>query len=360
MDSVHKVKKYHNWCLPMFLTVKYNKRVESAFSMLLLLVLAVIGAGILIRQNDTDMSRFGVNLTADNPSGQSSSKSPKKSVLDAVVPEGYTTQTATETYNVDNLYEKIDGKAPLYIDSGCVELSAQRFVSKKDENLSMEIELFDMGNFRNAFSILSVQRRPDANNLSIFNSAFGYKTSNALYFIHGKYYIELVGSSVSSELSTPMISTAGKLMTLLAADKAADIPQLSLFMPENLVEGTIKLYLKNAFGFDGLSDVFAGRYKINNESITAFLSEYPDAKTAQAKSDSYYKFLIENGAKELAASNQILKNNQAKIVDFYGTTEIVFATGVFIGGIHEAANRQAAENLAAGLFENLSKQPTKE
>jgi hypothetical protein len=344
----------------MVFTAKYNRRVESVMSALILLALVLIGIGILVRQNNSDISRFGINLSTADSTGRTAAQSPQKSILEAVIPEGFRTLSETETYNPDTLYEKIDGKAPLYLESGFVELSTQRFVSTKDENLWVEIELFDMGKQINAFSILSVQRRPDAVNVPLFNPSFGYKTSNALYFIQGKYYIVLVGSAESDELSGAMISAAQNLLTNLASDQNAEIPQLSLFVPENLVDGSIKIYLKNAFGFDGFSDIFSCRYKINNVTITAFLSQYPDSKTAQAKADSYYKFLIENGGKDKAGVSEILKNNRAKIVDFYDTTEIVFATGNFIGGIHEAANQQAAEDLAAGLFDKLSKQTANE
>jgi len=341
----------------MNLTAKYNRRVESVMSVLILLVLTLIGVGILIRQNDVDISRFGINLTTDGPASQTTAQSAQQSILETVIPDDFRTLSETETYFPDNLYEKINGKAPLYIDCGFVELSAQRIVSTKDENLWVEIGLFDMGNQINAFSILSVQRRPDAANVPLFNPSFGYKTSNALYFIQGKNYIEMVGSAESEYLSAAMISTAQNLLTKLASDQNADIPQLSLFVPENLIEGSIKIYLKNAFGFEGFSDVFSCRYQINNVTITAFLSQYPDPQTAQAKAESYYNFLIEYGGNNKTTTNEVLKNNRVKVVDFYDTTEIVFATGNYIGGIHEAANQQAAEDLAARLLEKLSQQP---
>ncbi len=313
IHSVHKVKNYHDRDFLMVLINNRNRRVESALSVFLLLVLALTGLGILFRQSNTDISRFGITATTANLSPISS----QKSILEAVVSVDFARLSEIERYNPENLYEKIDGKAPLYLDSGFVELSTQRFAIKNDDSLWMEIEVFDMDNHKNAFSIFSVQRRADANTLSLFNPSYGYKTSNALYFIHGKYYIELVGSSESDELSRAMTATAQNIQKNLVVDKVAEITQLSLFPLENLIEGSIKLYLKNAFGFEGLTDVFACRYKIKDQKLTAFLSEYDDAKTALAKADSYYKFLIENGAKNKAASNQILKDNQAKVLDFY-------------------------------------------
>jgi hypothetical protein len=47
-----------------------------------------------------------------------------------------------------------------------------------------------------------------------------------------------------------------------------------------------------------------------------------------------------------------LKGN---VVDAYGTTEIIFVTGPFVAGVHEADNQQAAEKLAEVLALKLSR-----
>ncbi|MBA7643762.1 hypothetical protein ES703_51495 [subsurface metagenome] len=44
-----------------------------------------------------------------------------------------------------------------------------------------------------------------------------------------------------------------------------------------------------------------------------------------------------------------------KMIDFYGTTEIIFATGPFVAGVHECENEQLANELAAILFKKLAK-----
>jgi hypothetical protein len=341
----------------MVLTSPKKTHLESALSLFLLLILASIALGILIRQSKTDLSRFGMDFKAANtPLLSPTTIKHQKSIIDSVVPEYFSTQAASETYDADNLYEKIDGKAPLYIDSGFVELNALRYISKNDENLWMEIEVFDMANPRNAFSIFSVQRRAEAVILKDQNPKYEYGTDNALFFITGKYYIEIVGSAKSDILLAGMIDLTNKLKQKLTVDPVIDMVELSLFPGKDIVSGSKKLYLKNVFGFDGLNDVFVCRYKVNETNITAYLARYDDIATAKSKADNYYKFLKENGGKDKTSTNKILNDNQVKVVDFYGTTEIVFTTGRFIGGIHESDNQQKAEDLAAELFEKLRQQ----
>jgi hypothetical protein len=205
-----------------------------------------------------------------------------------------------------------------------------------------------MGTLRNAFSVYGVQRRADAE--AFPSIQFAYKSSNALYFVHGKYYIELVGSSESDELFKAMTEVAAKIQTNLAVDPDTGIAELALFPQEDLVLGSIKLYLANAFGFEKLTNTFAARYRVENETITAFLSKQVNSKDAETIAESYRNFLTENGAVIKNTTNKALVG---KVMDSYGATEIVFTVGHFVAGIHEAENQQAAEKLAEILINRL-------
>jgi hypothetical protein len=287
------------------------------------------------------MSRFGVGTAVSAPGTE-------KISLTSLAPLGFE-KLSEETYLADNLYEKINGKAPPYIESGFVKLSTARFISKDDESLWMELFIFDMANIKNAFSVYSVQKRPDVEILP--DMQFGYRTTDAPYLVHGKYYVEFIASSKSEILFNAMIETTQKIQTNLAVDKVTEIPELTLFPQDNLVTGSPKLYLASAFGFEGFTDIFTAQYKLGDETITAFFSKRSDSRDAQLVAKSYYNFLLENGGELKPAINKTLKG---KVVDFYDTTEIVSATGPFVVGIHEAENQQYAENLAIILINKLS------
>ena len=213
----------------------------------------------------------------------------------------------------------------------------------------MELFIFDMGSIKNAFSVYSVQRRPGVEILP--DMQFGYRTSDAPYLVHGKYYVEFTPSSKSNELFKAMIKIAQKIKANLPIDVDTEIPEFSYFPRENLVAGSHKLYLESAFGFEGFSDIFTAQYKFGDETITAFFSRRPDLQDARLAAKSYHKFLIENGGAAKPAINKIL---EGKVVDFYDTTEIVSAIGPFVVGIHEAENQQYAEKLATILINKLS------
>ncbi|NQT01228.1 MAG: hypothetical protein HQ580_04335 [Planctomycetes bacterium] len=330
-----------------------NRHLESVISVLLLSTLFLIGLGVFIKQFDVDMGRFGIDTTSAGPLLEQTEPNTQEPSLDALMPDGFKKLSKTETYNSENLYEKINGKAPLYTESGFEKLFTQRFISNDDDNLWMELFVFDMAAVRNAFSIYSVQKRADAQMLTLTAPAPFYKTSNGAYFVHGQYYVELVGSTESTTLDKAMTAIAENFASRTTVDYEK-IAELALFPIKDCLPGSFKLYLANAFGFDGFTDIFTCRYKLGDETITIFLSKHPNPQDAQTSTESYYNFLIENDAADKPTANTTLKDIGAKVLDFYDTTEIIFSTGPFVGGVHEAENQTAAEELATRLFDKLS------
>ena len=331
-----------------------NKRLESVISILILGLLLLIGLGVFIRQFDVDMGRFGIDTTTAGPLLEQTEPNTQEPALDALMPDGFKKFSEIETYDAGNLYEKINGKAPSYTESGFVKLFTRRLISKDNESLWMELFVFDMAAIRNAFSIYSVQKRADALMFAFAKPQPCYRTSNGLYFVHGRFYVELIGSTESAALDKAMAEIAVKFASQIAVDDAK-ITEFALFPEEDCVQGSFKLYLANAFGFDGFTDIFTCRYKLGDETITTFISKHPDPQDARTTAESYYNFLIENDATDKPTANKTLKDIGAKVLDFYDTTEIIFTTGPFVGGIHEAENQKSAEELATRLFDKLKK-----
>jgi hypothetical protein len=252
-----------------------------------------------------------------------------------------------ETYDTDNLYEKIDGKAPMYQENGFLKLTTQRFASDANAELGFEQYLYDMGNTRNAFSVYSRQKRVDVIDIPDFDATgFGYKTSNSIYIDHGQYYIEMVGFAESDELLNAMKGIAQKLIAQLPVVEKDKITEIGIFPPE-IVPGSVQLQIIDAYGFDGLTDTWSARYKVNDKTVTIFFSKRSSADEAKKVAKSYNDFLISNGAKVVEANTSVL--------EFLGSTEIVFATGKFVGGVHEADDKQAAIKAAEVLLERLNK-----
>ena len=317
---------------------------ESVVGLFLLVLLVLIAAGVFVRHLNWDMGRFGIEADGSKPESAVGAEA----ALSSFLPGGFGVLSAVEKYEPANLFEKINGKAPLYLETGFEQLTCQRFADQVDEKLIFEVYLYDMSTARNAFSVYSTQRRAGMENLA--GVQFGYRTSNGVYLASGNYYVEMVGYSESQQLLSAMAETAKNIEAKFGG--GGSFAEFAMLEADNLVSGSIKFYKGGAFGFEGLSETFSGRYKADGAEVTAFLSKRDSDKEAEAMAGSYKKFLIENGAKEKKAINDVLVG---RVFDFYDTIEIVFSRGEFAAGVHEAENQQAAEQIALELLERLEK-----
>ena len=203
-----------------------------------------------------------------------------------------------------------------------------------------------MGSAKNAYSVYSRQKRTNARVLH--EIGFTYESANALFLAHGQYYIEFIGSAETKELLEAM----REIIRKIRANKAVtdvEIDGIKLFSRQGLIPDSIKLYLNNTFGFEGLTDCFTGQYQIGNDIVTGFLSERISAEQAKKVFQQYHRFLLDNGGVDIPVTDP-----KMKLIDFYGTIEIIGATGRYVFGIHEAVNRQVAEELADRLTERLN------
>ncbi|MGD0573265.1 MAG: DUF6599 family protein [Sedimentisphaerales bacterium] len=318
---------------------------ESAVVVLILMIMVGTAVSIYVISRDYNMARFGIASVSGQDSGGD------------FPPVG-----KAETYNNDNLYEKIDGKAPMYQDAGFVKLNVQRFAAKSNSELGFELYIYDMNNTKNAFSVYSRQKRADVTDLNDLGaSAFGYVAGNEICISLGKNYIEMIGSAESNELVDGMKDIAKDLSAKFKPTDKDKIVELGYFPPvcgeqgrtEGTVAGSWKLQIDNAFGFDGLTNAYSALYKSGDKAITVFFSRRKDADEAKTVAKNYYDFLITNGAKAVTVDGEVLKSAGASVVDFFGSFEIVFPAGIFVGGVHEANDKQAAEKAAEVLVGRL-------
>ncbi|MHC4645200.1 MAG: DUF6599 family protein [Planctomycetota bacterium] len=331
------------------------KPLESSISICLLGVLLLIAVVILLKQHfGKDMSRFGISAAAAEQAVPGQKAEMKNQAhLDFPAPAGFQAPGKTEEYATENLYEKINGKADLYLDSGFRRLFTRRFVNAADSGIWFEVYLYDMASVRNAFSVFSIQRRPDATAANILHPQFAYRTANALYCTNGRYYIEMVGSADSEPLFQAIVEARDNLRKNLAVDMVTEIAELSLFPSENIVPQSFKLYLTDVFGFEGLTDTFAAKYQFDDETVTAFLSRRKSADEAAKVFEQYRKFLSDSGGTESPAADP-----QTAFVDLYGVLEIVSIKGPFLFGIHEAENRDLAKRVYDMVLNRLSEVTT--
>lgn len=247
-----------------------------------------------------------------------------------------------ENYLPANLYEKINGKADLYLNNGFVSLQCRRFADAAAPAKWAEVYLYDMTNAENAFAVYSMQKRSESTPLD--SVQFGYSTPDAFAAAAGQYYIEISLSTDDSDLFGSTSSAVKNLAASLSAGKT-EIPFLNLFPKENLNAETFKFISSDAFGSD-LKNIFAADYTINGNSVTAYLTKDPTGKTY----NDYYRFLVDNGGTELK-----IDTPDCKAIELFGTTDIIFKSGDYFAGVRGSAPIDDLKQVAVNLIENLNK-----
>jgi len=317
---------------------------QPILSLILLTVLGTIGASILIIHSSFKPAPQPVFL--ENPT-LPTVKSSTTHGLSLSSPTNFKKAGSPEKYDRETLFEKINGKAPLYLDAGFIELASQRFIQVDDSSQWFELYIYDMATTANAFSVYSTQRRYDSSTSQPLSHLRHYTTENGLYLQLGRFYMEYIGSSQSLNLQEAMV---GSVLALLAKNriKTTPIKEITLFPTEDLNPNSLKLYLANTFGSQALSNTFIGQYLVDGQPITGFISNQQDSAQAEHVAGVYYQFLLDSGATPLENSN-----SKIKYFDLFGTIESVFQTANYVGGIHEGDNLKNSQLISERLLKRL-------
>jgi len=315
--------------------------------MAILSILMVIGVGIFITQSRFNPGVLQKNafLPEPNKSQPSSPLAPNTSFVP--LPEGIQPLTSTETFDARNLSDKIDGKAELYLSAGFTRLISQRFKDQREADLWMEAFVYDMGNSQNAFSVFSAQRREDAESLDLAQHA--YRTPNALFLTHGRYYVEIIASKVSGQVLQPVEKMAETFIHNTRAE-ASIVNETKLFPKQELVKNSMVLISSNAFGFDGFDKIYTAEYEFDDNRLTAYLSHRKTPEEAKKMASAYTQFLLAYGGQNI---EEKLPIKDARLIKILDTFEIVFFHDSYLAGIREASTINQAKTLTIRLYHRI-------
>jgi len=320
---------------------------QTLLSLMILAVLAIVSGGVFFAQFDYNPAVQQVNPAPAE--GEKSLPDVPDSAAKPMMspPPGQSALSPPETFDAATLSDKINGKAELYLSAGFVGLSCQRFKDPSAGDVWLEVFVYDMGSTRNAFSVFSAQRREDARTLAL--GQYAYQTPNALFFVHGPFYVEIVASDASESIIAPMTALADAFIASHPIQVQA-IGEKELFPEAGLIQASISLVAADAFGYDRFDQIFTAAYQLQGSELMAYYSRRKTPREAQELASSYRDFLTAFGGKAVEADLGIKTGSMIYILDSY---EIVFSYGPYVAGVREAADRQAAQELAVQLFNRI-------
>ena len=318
----------------------------------ILAVLGLITIWLLVQQ-----SRFNpavdVALRPPPPQGWPQAAARPTAATAAFLPEvpEFTPLAPAESFGPENLSDKIDGKAELYLPAGFKEMSCRSFGLGPGGETHVEVFLYDMGSDPNAFAVFSGQRRPGSPTISL--TANAYATANALFFTKGRFYVEIVADKAAAGLQDSLTAYATALLAKLpAAGESGD--QAALFPKEGLTRESVRLCATDTFCLEGLNNVLTGEYSLQSGKATGFIARRDNPEQAQAEAKRYLEFLVANGYQKVPAPGAPA---DAPVLALDKSFEIVFVEGRTLAGVHDATTLEAALKLAGKLRTALKKKP---
>ena len=315
---------------------------ETRLSLLLLGVLILIAVAMLLFQARYDPASWRLQAQPANESGIAPPGDAFPAMQDDDV-AGLKALSPAENYRPDNLSDKINGKAELYLAAGFRRMQSQRFGLAEQPGKWMERFIYDMGRLRGAFAVFSAQRRSNIDPLAL--TPYAYRASNGLFFVHDRYYVEIIAAEVSAELQIRMEALARSFVASWQPD-TQPLGELARFPLDGLVHHSRALIANSAFGLDRLDWVFTARYEDNRAEATAFISQRPSARDAAELADAFYRYWMDYGGKELVTPDSL---PDARIVTILDSYEIVMVHNEYLAGVHEASTQAFGLDLAVRL-----------
>jgi len=326
---------------------------ESIISACIFFLLIIIGALIFFQQFRYDEKKFNASVMQPGIASKitdAASGGIESFDIAGLEPQGFMPMSDRESFDQGTLSDKIDGKADAYLEAGFIRLITRRFVSRSNPANWFEFFLYDMELPRNAFSVYSNQKREDVIDQDF--AKFAYSTENAVFFAHGRYYVEILGALEQGSLIRDMILMSKNFIAKYPGSPV-ELPELAYLPTENLNPESVSLILKNGFGFKDFNNIFTGTYTLNGHKILAFVSLRESAKEAESLAASYDNFMTEFiGPERLKPETDQISG--LIVADIFDEYEIFFVKGDVVAGIHSAQDKKTGEQMAVKLYKKVS------
>lgn len=205
-----------------------------------------------------------------------------KSYLPAV--QGWTIADETEVFNPDNLFDRINGAAPLFIENNFVEMTSIDYTKGEDY---ITVQAYRHATPEDAFGMYASERSSDLAFLPIGGEAQG--DDKHLYFFSGCVYVKMQTNSQADE--SVVLQTIGKgLASKIDAD--AGYPAIIRKFPAEGKLPYTEAYITSSYiGQEFLKSVYVVKYKnAAGQEFQLFTVDGRSKEGAKAILDAYFTF----------------------------------------------------------------------
>ena len=263
--------------------------------------------------------------------------------------DGLKPMSDTEFYNADNLFEKIDGRAPAYLNFNFQKLRCRSFSITGTSGSFVDVYEYRFDTPVNAFGMFALERDPKGGPLAF--APDGYASGMGFFFRQGPRYIQVMASDQNAK-------TLG-LAKAIAEDRAKNLPDDDTGLDARrrlpvtgLDPASVQFVQENAQGQAFLKNVFQANYDFAGKKLPFFLMVATPADAAAAWK-SYLDFAGQFGSKVTALPDV----NGAKVfaAQNFGSFKVIYQRDGEIGGVVDAADGDQARQFVEKYLEGQIK-----
>jgi hypothetical protein len=203
------------------------------------------------------------------------------------IPEWTLTPTP-EVFNRDNLYERINGAAPLYLENNFQEMSSIEYTTPQNGGQYITLQIYRHATPEDAFGMYASERSTD---MTFYNhiGAEAQGDDYGLYFYIASLYIKISFSDATPYLQKTGLEIAKKISRRIDPD--ADYPPaFAAFPAEGKIPHTAAYITQNYIGHQFLKPAYVTDYEQEGRKFQLFLINAPSPDEARQILGQYYRF----------------------------------------------------------------------
>ena len=242
----------------------------------------------------------------------------------------------TEFYDADNLFEKIDGRAPAYQGFNVQQLRCRSFSVLAAAGSFVDVYEYRFDSPVDAFGMFALERDPKGGSLGF--APDGYSGEMGYFFRQGAVYVQIIASDVKPETMALARAIAQNRAQELPADDRGLAGRRKL-PAEGMIADSVTFVPENAQGQATLKEVFQAKYKFDGAELPFFIMVAAPDVAAQAWK-SFQDFCGKFGTvKNLPAVN----GGSIFSAQVFGKWKVVYQRDGELGGVFDAADETAAQ-----------------
>lgn len=178
--------------------------------------------------------------------------------------DGWTVSEEVEVFNPDNLFDRINGAAPLFLENNFREMTSMEYKKGADY---ITIQAYRHATPEDAFGMYSSERSSDLEFLPVGGEAQGDKAN--LYFFAGNMYLKM-WSNASGDVSKEL-QAIGKTLAEKIDVGAGYPPVIRLFPEQGQMPYSAAYITSNYIGHEFLRAVYTMKYEKDGQSFQLFV-----------------------------------------------------------------------------------------